>query len=191
SIAGASAVPELKEILDKNKKGIKKAIILGTVLPIIFYFVFSLGIVGASGAKTSPEGIMGMKGIFSQTIVDLAAILGILCVATSYLVMGITLKKIFIYDLKITKAVSLLLVCLIPIALFLLGMQNFIWILSFLGLWLGAGEGILLLTMHRRAKAAGDRKPEYSLNLPTYVYYLIGSLFIIAPILTIIFVQYK
>ena len=190
AVGGASAIPELREILGDKTKNIKKIIIIGTLIPIIFYIIFTIGIIGATGLKTTPDAIGALKTIVSHNIIDLAAVLGLLCVATSYLSMGIVLKKIFIYDLKVNRILSSAFVCLMPLLLYLLSFNNFIKIISFLGLWLGAVEGMLLLAMHRRAKIAGDRQPEYSLRLPSIVYWIIGTIFIVGPILSIIFVKY-
>lgn len=190
ALSGASAIPELREVLGPRESHIKKAIIVGTIIPIVIYLFFVLSVVGATGQQTTEEAISGIKNFFGNEAIFLAAIFGVLSVATSYLVMGMVLKKIFIYDLKINQLAATLLVCLAPLILYLLGLQNFIQIISFLGLWLGAVEGILILSMHRRAKRMGDRQPEYSLSIPKFIYYLIGLIFILGPILSVIFLQY-
>jgi len=190
ALGGAAAIPELREVLGDKTKNIKKVIIIGTLVPIIFYILFSIGVIGAVGLKTTPNAVIALKTTVNHGIMSLAAVLGLLCVATSYLSMGIVLKKIFIYDLKINRILSSAFVCLMPLFLYLISFNNFIKIISFLGLWLGAVEGMLLIAMHRRAKTMGDRQPEYSLNIPNFVYWLIGIIFIVGPILSIIFVQY-
>ena len=190
SMAGASAIPELREVLGENKNKLKRVVVCGTIIPVIIYFLFSLGVIGASGAQTTPDTIMGIKQVFSGGLIYLIAIFGFLCVATSYLALGIILKKIFILDLKIKPIRAISLVCLVPLILYLLGIKNFLQIISFLGLWLGAVEGMLLIAMHRRAKVAGDRQPEYSLKIPTIVYLILGVIFMVGPILSIIFVKY-
>ncbi|MGC9048895.1 MAG: aromatic amino acid transport family protein [Patescibacteria group bacterium] len=190
ALSGASAIPELREVLGPEKLYIKKAIIIGTIIPIVIYLFFALSVVGATGYQTTEEAISGIKNLFGNGVTFLAVIFGVLSVATSYLVMGMVLKKIFIYDLKINRLVTTLIVCSAPLILYLLGLQNFIKIISFLGLWLGAVEGILLLVIHKRAQRFGDRQPEYSLSIPKFIYYLIALIFILGPVLSVIFLQY-
>lgn len=190
ALSGGSAIPELREVLGEEKKNIKRAITLGTIIPVLIYLIFTISVIGATGSLTSEDTISGMEKIFSNEIVQLVAIFGFLSVATSYLVMGMVLSKIFIHDLKINKILAKLIVCLAPLLLYLVGLQNFIKIISFLGLWLGAVEGILLLLIHKKSKILGDRQPEYSLSISKFIYYLIGSIFILGPILSIIFLQY-
>jgi len=188
-MSGASAVPELREVLGENKAKLKKVIIWGTLVPIFIYLLFALGVIGATGGQTTADTISGMRQVFGGGLIYLIAIFGFLCVATSYLALSIVLKKIFIFDLKVKPILAILIVCLVPLLLYLLGINNFIQIISFLGLWLGAVEGILILAIYQRAKKNGDRQPEYSLNLPKFVYFLIGILFILGPILNFIFVR--
>lgn len=190
ALSGGSAIPELKEVLGEKKIFLKKVIIWGTIIPIIIYLIFAVSVIGATGSLTSEDTISGMKNLFGDGIVYLVAIFGFLSIATSYLVMGMVLKKIFIHDFKINRLLAAAIVCLAPLMLYLLGLHNFIKIISFLGLWLGAVEGILLLLIHKKSKVLGDRQPEYSLTIPKFIYYLIALIFILGPILSIIFVQY-
>jgi amino acid permease len=190
ALSGGSAISELKEILGDNKKYLKKVIIAGTIVPVIVYFIFTISVIGATGTKTTEEAINGLKDLFGKEIIYLAAFFGLLAVATSYLVLGIVIKKIFILDLKINRIISNSTVCLVPLILYLAGIHNFILVISFLGLWLGAVDGILMLLMHHRAKKMGDRQPEYSLTIPKFVYYLLGAIFILGPVLSFIFAQY-
>ncbi len=190
ALSGGSAIPELKEVLGEKKIFLKKVIIWGTIIPIIIYLIFAVSVIGATGSLTSEDTISGIKNLFGNGIVYLVAIFGFLSIATSYLVLGMVLKKIFIYDFKINRLLAAAIVCLVPLILYLLGLHNFIKIISFLGLWLGAVEGILLLLIHKKSKVLGDRQPEYSLTIPKFIYYLIALIFILGPVLSIIFLKY-
>ena len=94
----------MKEIFKKDYSSLKKAIILGTILPVFFCGIFVLTVVGITGSQTSPEAIQGMvKSLENHTIIW-GAIFGILAVTTSFLVVGLSLKKTFWYDYKIVMA---------------------------------------------------------------------------------------
>lgn len=190
SLSGNAAISELKEILGSQRQRLKKVIIIATIVPIVIYFLFAISIIGASGGNTTEDSIDGLKNLFGKETIYLMAIVGFLSVATSYLVIGMSLKKIFILDIKMHKLISGIIACSVPLMMYFVGLRNFLFVVSFLGLWLGAVEGTLLLIMHRRAKKMGDRQPEYSLNIPKFVYYLIGLIFILGPILSFIFVKH-
>jgi tyrosine-specific transport protein len=190
AISGGLVIPELREFLIGKEFYLKKIIILGTILPIIFYFIFAISVAGALGLKTSEETINGLKNLFNPYIIKLIVIFGLFSIATSYLVMGMVLKRIFIHDLKINKKIANLIVCFTPLCFYFLGFKNFIKIISFLGLWLGAVDGILVLLVHKKAKSSSKRFPEYSLNFSNFVYYLIMIVFLLGPILNLIFLRY-
>ncbi len=178
ALTGPSAIPEMKEIFKKNYSSLKKAIILGTILPIFLCGIFVLTVVGITGSQTSPEAIQGMvKALENHTIIW-GAIFGLLAVTTSFLVVGLSLKKTFWYDYKINKYLAWSLTCIVPLVAYLFNLRDFITVISFLGATLAGLQMILLILIYQRAKKTGQRKPEYSLNLHPYIYY--GLIIILA-----------
>lgn len=187
AIGGLAAIPEMKEVFKENYKSFKKAIIVGTLLPVLLYVIFVLTVVGVTGSKTSPEAINGLVGSLGSSTVVLGAVFGLLAVTTSFLVIGLSLKKIFWYDYGANKHVSWVLTCLVPVVAFLLHWRDFIVVIGFLGAILGGLDGILLILIYRKAKKIGQRKPEYSLKIPSFVYYSIIFVFSLGIIYQIIF----
>ncbi len=139
------------------------------------------------GKSITAEAIGSFSSVLGRGILYLGAIFGTLNVATSYLVLGIVLKKILFYDLKVAKIIASALVCFIPLTLYLLGFYNFIQIIIFLGLWLGVVDGILMLIMHKRAQILGDREPEYSIKLSQLTYIFLGLVFVAALVFKLAF----
>ncbi len=174
SISGWAAIPEMKDIFKHKCQSFKKAIILGVALPIILYAIFILTIVGITGGNTSKEAISGLAGLLPEGIVVVGALFGFLAVATSFLVIGLSLKKIYWYDYKINKNLAWLITCAVPLAAFLANLRDFIAVIGFLGATLTGLEGILLVLIYKRAKKRGRRQPEYSIKLsPVMAYGLI------------------
>lgn len=187
ALAGATAIPEIKEVLKKDGKRYKKIIILGTVIPAILYFLFMLVVVGATGAATSSEAIEGLTGFLGKEIVILGAVFGALAVMTSFFVVGLVLKKVFWYDYKMNKTLSWFLVCSVPLIGFLLGLREFIPIIGFLGVVLGAIDGTAIVLIYKKAKKLGDREPEYSLKIPSIVTCALVAMFVLGLIYQIIY----
>lgn len=180
ALSGAGAVPEIKEILAKgSKKKLFRVIVLGTLIPAFLYFVFALVVVGVSGKATTQEAIQGLAQFLGKNVAFLGALFGILAVSTSFLLWGINLKNTFVYDLKIKKALAVVLVLGIPILLFLFGIRSFVGVIGLAGVVIGAIQGTLILLMSRKAKKLGDRQPEYSLKLPSVLLYFLIVLFIL------------
>lgn len=194
ALAGGAAIPEIREILEADPsvgkaggKKYKKTIILGTIIPAILYSLFMLIVVGITGGATSPEAIEGLVGFLGRGIIFLGAILGFLAAITSFFVLGLALKKMFWYDYKINKTLSWLLTCFIPLLVFLLGAREFILIIGFLGVVLGAVEGTIIILIYKKAKKAGNREPEYSLKIPKIITYALIGIFILGLIYQIVY----
>lgn len=187
ALAGGSAIPEIREVFKTDGKKYKKAIIFGTLIPVLLYFLFMFITIGMSGAHTTPEPFEGLTGLLGNEIIILGAILGVLASMTSFFVLGVSLKKIFWYDYKMNKNLSWFLVCVIPLVGFLFGLREFIPIISFLGVVLGALEGTSIILIYKKAKKLGDREPEYSLKIPNILVYSLILIFVLGFIYQIIY----
>ena len=93
-----------------------------------------------------------------------AATIGFLAVITSFLTLGLNIKNSLRLDFKLPHFLSFVLTAGVPLALYFLGWNDFIKILSFAGAVLGGLEGILLLVIWNQARLKGDREPEYALK---------------------------
>jgi amino acid permease len=168
---GWTAIPEMREIFKRNYRLLKKAILWGTLLPGFLHLLFILTVVGVTGQQTSSEAIQGLVVALENHTVVLGAVFGLLAVVTSFLVLGLALKKIYWYDYRINKYLAWVLTCSVPLAAYLFYLRDFITIIGFLGATFGGLNGILLVFIYQRAKKTGRRQPEYSLKLPTFVGY--------------------
>jgi tyrosine-specific transport protein len=174
SLTGGAAIPELRQILRGREQKVKRVIILGTLIPAAVYFLFALTVVGVTGEKTTEDAISGLIPYLGQSAVVLGAVFGLLAVVTSFLVLGLNLKKIFQLDYKINKFFAWLLACFVPLIAFLLGFNDFIFVIGIIGACAGGLEGIVTILIYRRAKKLGDREPEYRLRLnKAFIYGLI------------------
>jgi len=187
ALGGSVAIPEMMEALKMDGKRFKKAIIIGTLIPAGLYFLFMFAVVGITGLTTSPEAIDGLVPYLGKAIIILGAVFGALAGMTSFFILGISLKKLFWYDYKMNKNLSWFLVCSIPLAGFLLGLREFIPIISFLGVILGAVEGTVIILIYTKVKRMGNREPEYSLNIPRIIIYSLIGIFILGFIYQIVY----
>ncbi len=184
SLAGWIAIPEIREILKNHQeaKNYKKVIIYSTVIATVLYLLFALVVVGVSGKSTSPEALQGLVPFLGKKIVILGALFGVLSVATSFLVLGNYLKNALIYDYNCPKGLAVFISCGLPLTLFLVGFRKFIDVIGFVGTLLGIVEGIMIILIFKRAKILGDRKPEYSLEIPLVLLYFLIALFILGAV---------
>ncbi|MCK5043758.1 GerAB/ArcD/ProY family transporter [Candidatus Pacearchaeota archaeon] len=154
------SIPAAKLVLDGKKKLMKKAIILGTLIPAFFYLIFTFIVVGFMGDQTPEIATFALGGIF--------IFMGITAMFTSYLSLGNALQQNYIFDFKNSKKKAWFKASIIPIIIFLLtqifkDFFSFIRVLSLGGVVSGGLIAILILIIHKRAVKLGDRKPEFLL----------------------------
>ncbi len=187
SLSGIALVPEVKEMLSRNRTALKKLIVLAIAISVITYLFFIYLILGISGSDVSVDAITGLGKFLSQGIISLALIFGFLTVFTSFLTIGLTLKKILWYDLKLNKDLAWALACFVPLILFIIGLNNFITVISLAGGVFLAIDAILITLVYLKAKTRGELKPAFSLNLPRFLIYALILFFILGIIYEIIY----
>jgi len=149
---GATMIPEIEEMLIRDKKKVKRTVFISTVIPAIFYLFFVVFVVMISGPGTTQEAIVGLKNILGQNITSMMFLAGFLATFTSFITVGLTLKKVFWYDLKMPHYFSWVLTCSLPFLLYLLGVKDFIKVIGFIGGVMLAIEGVLILLMYGKVK---------------------------------------
>lgn len=181
---GAFSIPSVGEILIHKKKMMYKAIIIGSVIPILVYGIFAFVVVGSLGSNTSEVATAGF-GMFGFYLHVIGNIFAILTMITAFLSISLSLVEMFHLDYHIDRRTSFVLVASIPLFLFLLGVKNFIKVLSVAGISTGALGGILVILMYWNARKTHDRIPEYSLVSHKVIGWIIIFLFLAGSIWTL------
>lgn len=177
SLSGWAAIPEARDILEKNSSKIKSAIIWGSLIAAFITAIFASSVLGISGKLTTEEAIFGLYSFLGYGIVIAGAIFGVLAIATSFLVLGIYTKETLEYDFKIPKGIAGALTLGIPLGFFLIGARSFINVISVTGGVFGAIDVVLIVLTYRAARVAGKRKPEYALGIPGFALWIIAAAF--------------
>src|SRR3990167_2592993 len=68
---GTVSIPEVKEELIKNRKLMKRSIIIGSLIPILIYILFALFIVGATGIETTEISTIGLGNLLGLKMIIL------------------------------------------------------------------------------------------------------------------------
>ena len=180
SLVGFAAIPEIVDILktSEERKKLKKVIIISSIVSIILYLIFSLGVVGVSNGRTSEEALSGLVPFLGKKIIILGALLGVVTIADSFLIICLYFRNTLVYDYHLPKISASAIASFLPLLLFL-KFQSFIQVVGFAGTILGTLEGIVILLIFQKAKKLGDRTPEYSLNIPNYLIFLLMTILIL------------
>ncbi len=179
------SIPEIAIELRKNKKLMKKAIIIGALIPIIIYTLFTALVVGVTGAETTDGAILGVAEKIGGIVLAFGTIFGMLVLATSFIAIGLALKEMYMFDFRLKRATAATLACFIPLAIFFLILylkihNAFYKVIDITGSIVVPLDAILIVLMARKAKKYGDRKPEYQMNRLGTIGIIIAALFLIA-----------
>jgi len=160
---GVGLIPEVEEMLKDKKKNLKTIVTVSTIIISIFYFLFTLLILGITGKQTGETALVGLKSFLPNILVSISLLIGVLATFTAFITQGIIFKKTLMFDLKIKHWHAFVITCLPPMILFLLGLKSFIPLLSFIGGILLGIDGILILLMYK--KIGGKNIIIYPLSL--------------------------
>jgi len=177
SLWGAALIPEVEEMLGEKKKLLLKIIPVAILIPIIIYLFFIYLILGITGPQTTESALVGLKNFLGNRIVSLGFLFGLLTTFTSFIALGLTLKKVFWYDLKIGKNIAFAITCFIPLVLFLIGVKQFIPVISFVGATMLGIDGILILLMYHKKIKNQKSKIKNLLVYPLILIFLGGIIY--------------
>lgn len=180
---GSSAIPEIREILRKNEKKLKKAIILGSLIPLITYLIFALIVIGVTGLETTNIATIGLGNNIGSYMILLGNMFAIFSMTTSFLGLGLALKWVYECDYNLGSFKSSLLTCVVPLILFvglyLFDKLDFLKVINITGAVTGGIEGFMIVLIYNAVKKKSERKPEYSMPHSKILGYTLMGLFIL------------
>lgn len=177
AFGGLLAVPIQRQLLLGQERKLWPAITIAVLVTASLYAVFTTTVVGISGLATAPDAISSLYQFLGSKITTLGAFFGIFAITTAFLMHASAMINTFHQDFKIHRVNAWLLAVVPPMLLYLLGIRSFIGIIALAGGVALAIEQILIVFLYARAKSHGDRVPEYSLNIPTWLLYILIGIF--------------
>ncbi len=177
SLWGNSVIPEIKEMLYGTKVSLSKVVLVGIVFSAVIYIFFIYIIQGAS-IVVSKDAISGLEASLGSGYVRLGYLFGIVACFTSFITIGLSLKKALWYDFRLSRNIAWGLTSFIPLVLFFSGLREFIEVISFTGAIALGIEGIIIVLLYRGFLLKNRRKI-------SPLYYLIPGVFILGIMLEI------
>ncbi len=149
--------PAVSKVVEESRRAaaagqpfsLKKAVFLGTFLPVLVYGFFIFGVLKIN-PLVSPQAINSLGSLNPAPLVAIA-LAGLLALWTSYFIVVVNVKEILVFDLKVNKFLSASLAIVSPLLLFFLGLKNFLPALSFTGGVFLSLEAVFIIGMWRRA----------------------------------------
>lgn len=163
SLWGISLIPETEEMLRGKKQNLKKIVLFSTIAVSVFYFLFVVFILGMTGSTTTESALTGLQRLLEGKFILITLLIGAITTFAAFIMQGIVLKKVFMYDLGVKHWHAFVMTCFTPMVLFLLGLNTFIGLISFVGGVMLSIDGIFILLMYK--KIGGKKYIIYSLSL--------------------------
>ncbi len=186
ALTGVTGVPLAREYLVGQEQKFKKVLVLGTLIPVALYLLFTLVVLGISGDATSPDALSGLRSVLGSKIIILGSLFGFLTSSTIFLNMATALKESLHQDFHFKNRFSWIFIAVVPYLLFLSGIRNFIDIIGLVGGIAISIDMILLVFVYVQARRHGERVPEYSVRLPKSLLYTMMTFFLAAAAYTLI-----
>ena len=185
---GTAAIPEVREQTKMCPIYTRRAIVIGSAIPIVCYALFAAAVVGVSGAFTTEVATVGLSNLIGTLGFVLMQVFAIAAMASSFVALGFALKAMYVEDFNLPHAEGFALTVGIPLALMALGAHSFVNTLELTGVFAGGLTGVLIVLMHARAKNVKGRKPEYHIPLNKLCYGALIVLFAIGMLYELVLV---
>ncbi|MBT3817470.1 MAG: hypothetical protein HOE80_02615 [Candidatus Magasanikbacteria bacterium] len=145
---GTNAIPEARLLLKNKPKLFRKSVILAAAIVIITYTLFACIVVSVTGVHTTEIATIGLGEKIGPIMILFGNIFAVLAMATSYLLIGLSMRDALHWDFRVSKTLATTLTISVPLLIFLAGATHFIRVMDFVGGVFVSLEGILLLFIY-------------------------------------------
>lgn len=173
AMSGIAAIPELKIIVKNKRKELRKVIMIGTLIPIILFLIFTFTVFMALGNNVTEMATLAFSLVTSPIFSVLGNLLAIFVMASSFLVLGLALRDSFYLDYKWPKILAWIITMFVPLAIVFLGVKSFATVLQIAGAVSGSLLGVLIVAMHRKAV----KKSYWFIDLFLVSLYVVGFVY--------------
>lgn len=165
ALYGAPAIAEAHALLPGKPAQFRRALIIGTLIPIVIAIIFVTAVVGVDGKNTMEVATIGLGRTFGPMLLIVGNLVAILAMGTGFVGIGLALKQTFIWDDKIKPFFANILVISVPLFLYILGIRNFISILNIVGgIFIGIQTLIMVLVYWQAKRGKVLRPSSYNLH---------------------------
>jgi len=178
ALDGCGSIPIVAKLLKKDKKQIKRVVQISTFVSVLVIFIFTIVIVGITGVDTSADALVGLKAKFSNGIILISLIFGVLTITTSFFLVSEAAKETLIWDFKVSKNLAWAIAVFVPYLLYLFGLRNLTNVIGFAGGVAGGISAIILVLIFRKLKKQKNKLPLFRFHLHNFILYLLITLFV-------------
>jgi tyrosine-specific transport protein len=178
ALSGGTVIPDLVAVLGRNRPKIRLAVMLGSLVPAVLYFLFALAVVGALGTRASEETVRGLGTLDGQSLVIVGSVVGFLAVFTSFIVLQSSFQAMLRLDFGLRPRWAWLSGAAAPFFLYVLGLRDFLAIVGAVGAIAIGIDTALILAMYSRLRkrhsGPARTRRSYAFGIGIYAMVTIG-----------------
>lgn len=152
SLWGTSIIPEVKEMLNGDRIRLRKLVVWGIGISAAIYLIFMIVVLGISGVHTSTDAISGLRASLGDWVLKVGYMFGILTTFTSFITLGLTVKKLFWYDYGVPRKIAWFIAVTVPVLMFVSGLKDFITVIGLTGAVMLGLEGVIITIIYLKIK---------------------------------------
>lgn len=156
ALNATSGIIEAHALLPGSQKRYRRAVIIGTLIPMFLYMLFVAAVIGVSGHSATSIATVGLGQKYGGWIFWVGNLFAVLALSNGFMGMGVALKQTLVWDQHLPKILAVTLAMGIPMILFVFGFNNFVAILDVVGgVFIGIESIIMVMTCYM-ARRQGD-----------------------------------
>lgn len=142
SLSGLTVIPEIHDISGSLRKT-RLAVSFGSLVAATLIWIFGLSVYAAADgvALTSPSAI---SSVLPPGVWWLLPVFGFFAVATSFVTSAFDLRSMYMFDLKLSRTLSIFLTFCVPLLLLFVTSRNFLKTIDTVGSVFAAANGLLV-----------------------------------------------
>ncbi len=183
ALDGNGSLPIVAKLVGRNPQAFKKVIRYGTFISAFIIIIFTLTIAGISGSNTTADALTGVHKIMDGAIV-LALIFGIFSMITSFFGVAESIKETLNWDFRMNKIMSWGLAVFVPYVFYLLGVKDFINVITFVGSVGGGICAIVLVIIFNKIRKKKNGLDLFNYKPSVYLQWLLIFLFVMGIVYT-------
>lgn len=164
ALAGSVAIPEIRRELRRNEILMKRALIWGTIIPAVIYFIFTFFALGVDGDQVTEIATVGLGNTLGRPMVVLGNLFAFFAMSTSMLTVGLAIRDMYMFDYRLKRMTAWVFTMFPPVLFLFIAHAGFTRVLNWVGGVLGGIISIATIVMFWRSRRIGEREPEYILG---------------------------
>jgi amino acid permease len=156
ALQASPAIAEAHALLPDDQKKFKKALIIGTLIPVVVYILFAVATVSVLGLNTTPIVSVALGEKFGWWVKILINMFAVFAMGSGFLGLGLAMKQTLIWDWKVSPFSAILFTIVTPLTLYMLGWHDFLKVIGLIGGVLLGLEALILVFVYLRAQHYGD-----------------------------------